>query len=505
VSEEPACPTAPAGAQAPHAQRYWLLLTTVALGNVLAPLNSTMLAVALPEIRDDFHLSHAEIGWLVSAYLIAMAVAQPIGGDLSDRLGRRRVLRFGLIGFLVLSLAAAAAPNFWLLIAFRTAQAIVGAVVIPTGMAMVRESVPVRQLGQANGITGSLLSLAAATGPLLGAAFLALGSWRFIFFANLPIIALALFAQWRLNYPATPGTQPLRSARGLLDWPGALLFSATLISLTTLLNSLRGDDLVGLALGVAGTIGFVLLFFWRQRRTDKPLAGWRLFRLTSYRAATVNVMLMNLVMYTTLLTIPFFIRELQEKGNGTTGLLLGSMSILMAFLAPASGWLSDTHGRRLPAVAGAVIAFGATLIIVFGLRTDVSTAFLAGALALVGMGVGLTFGPSATAAIESAPREQAGIAAGTNSMMRYLGSIVGAGLLAGILSTDGAVPGIGVFRAVFIIVAVIAALAVVAAFWIHRFPPEEAIDVEPRAVPPLSERNVGGLTPSARRIGRSAT
>ena len=126
-----------APAQAPGSERYWLLLATVALGNVLAPLNSTMLAVALPEIRDDFSLSHAEIGWLVSAYLIAMAVAQPIGGDLSDRLGRRRVLRFGLIGFLVLSLAAAAASNFWLLIALRTAQAVVGAVVIPTGMAMV--------------------------------------------------------------------------------------------------------------------------------------------------------------------------------------------------------------------------------------------------------------------------------------------------------------------------------------------------------------------------------
>ncbi len=174
MSEEAAQASTPAGPQAPGTQRYWLLLTTVALGNVLAPLNSTLLAVALPEIRNDFHLSHAEIGWLVSGYLIAMAVAQPIGGDLSDRLGRRRVLRFGLIGFLVLSLAAAAAPNFWLLIAFRTAQAIVGAVVIPTGMAMVRESVPVRQLGKANGITGSLLSLAAATGPLLGAAFLAL-------------------------------------------------------------------------------------------------------------------------------------------------------------------------------------------------------------------------------------------------------------------------------------------------------------------------------------------
>ena len=168
--------------QSTGSDRYWLLLGTVSLGSVLAPLNSTMLA--LPEIRDDFSLSHAEIGWLVSAYLIAMAVAQPIAGRLRDRLGRMRVLRVSLLAFLALSLAAAAAPNFALLVAFRTGQALMGAAIIPTGMAMIRDSVPVRRLGQSNGITGSLLSLSAAAGPLVGALFLELGSWRYLFLAN---------------------------------------------------------------------------------------------------------------------------------------------------------------------------------------------------------------------------------------------------------------------------------------------------------------------------------
>ena len=471
--------------QSTGSDRYWLLLGTVSLGtvslgSVLAPLNSTMLAVALPEIRDDFSLSHAEIGWLVSAYLIAMAVAQPIAGRLSDRLGRMRVLRVSLLAFLALSLAAAA-PNFALLVAFRTGQALMGAAIIPTGMAMIRDSVPVRRLGQSNGITGSLLSLSAAAGPLVGALFLELGSWRYLFLANVPIVALAFLAQSRLRYPT--GGEALGSVRGLLDWFGAALLVAALIFLTLLLNSVRGSDALGLILGAVGLGLTGAAFVARQRRTTQPLAGWHLFRIRSYRAATSHILLTNLVMYTTLLSIPFFIREIQDKGVGTTGILLGAMSVLMALLAPLSGRISDSQGRRLPALAGSIFAFAAIVIIATGLEATSSTLFLAIALGLVGIGVGLGTGAAQTAAMESAPREVGGTAAGTNSMMRYLGSILGIGILAGILNTGGAAPDVEVFRAIFIVIAVIAALAIVAASQIHRFPPETVLEVRPSGSP----------------------
>src|SRR5438105_10015526 len=126
-------PTAPAS-------RYTLLVLTVSLGGILAPLNSTMLAVALPDLRRDFGIGHAEIAWLVSAYLIAMAVAQPLGGRLGDQLGRARVFRSGLVLFLGLSLVIALSPTFPVLILLRTTPALVGASVTPNGMAMLRES-----------------------------------------------------------------------------------------------------------------------------------------------------------------------------------------------------------------------------------------------------------------------------------------------------------------------------------------------------------------------------
>ena len=458
---------------------YVLLLTTVCLGGVLAPLNSTMLAVALPEIREGFSVGHAEIAWLVSAYLIAMAVAQPLGGRLGDQLGRARVFRAGLVAFLALSLAAAFSPEFSVLIALRTGQALVGAAVIPNGMAMLRESVPVRRLGFSGGLTGSAISISAAAGPLIGSALLAAGSWRLLFLMNAPLVAAALVSLALLRYPEKH--QPKGFS---LDWTGALSFAVLLVSVTFLLNSMRGGTSAYL-LG-AVVVSLLLssaLFLQRQLFSASPIAEWRLFRNRSYSAATSYILLSNLVMYTTLLTIPFFIVEVQGRGSAATGTLLASMSVLMAVVSPLSGRISDGRGRRQPAIVGSLIMLASVTAIVAGMERDVSYGYLAAALTLLGLGLGLSFGAASTAAVESAPREMAGAAAGTNSMMRYVGSIIGAGILGAVLSSDAGAPEIGLFRLIFVVLTVAAALACLSTLFIHRFPPERDAAPEPTLVP----------------------
>src|SRR3990172_12664911 len=203
-----------------RAPKFQLLLLTVCLGGVLAPLNSTMLAVALPEIRRDFAVSHAEIAWLVSAYLIVRAVAQPLGGRVGDQLGRVPVLRAGLIAFLVLSIGCALAPTFPTLILFRSGQALVGAAAIPNGIAMLRESLPVNRLGRSGGLTGSAIAIAAAGGPLIGAALLGLGSWRYLFLMNVPLVIAGLVCLALLQYQSRGQRKKLS-----LDWPGAASFA----------------------------------------------------------------------------------------------------------------------------------------------------------------------------------------------------------------------------------------------------------------------------------------
>jgi len=462
---------------------YILLLATVSLGAILAPLNSTMLAVALPEIRDDFSVGHAEIGWLVSAYLIAMAVAQPMGGRLGDQLGRARVFRMGLVAFFVLSLATAFAPSFPILILMRTGQALVGAAVIPNGMAMLRESVPAARFGRATGLTGSAISISAAVGPLLGAGLLAAGSWRLLFLMNAPLVAVALLAQALLSYPEKNARLKLD-----IDWLGAAVFAALLLSVTLLLNSLRGgQDAYILGAGILGLLVFSTLFLQRQFYTSTPIAEWKLFRSRSYTAATAYLLFSNLVMYTTLLAIPFFIKEVQHKGSATTGTLLGAMSILMAVVAPLSGRLSDTWGRRQPVLAGGLVLVAGAVLLLVGLDRGVSYGYLAVSLAVLGLGVGLSTGPAGAAAIEAAPRHMAGTAAGTNSMMRYLGSIVGAGILGAVLSSDTGVPGVSLFRLIFAVLVAMAALACASAVFVHRFPPETtALSAQPLPADPTA-------------------
>ena len=444
-----------------------LLLALSSLGSVLAPINSTMIAVALPDIRHDFGLSHGAVAWLVSGYLITMAVVQPIAGRLGDQLGRVRVYRYGLIAFLFLSIAATFAPNFLSLVTLRIAQAVAGASLIPNGMAMLRAQAPPDKLGRLNGINGAVLSFAAATGPLIGAGALALGSWRLLFPLSVPVVLLALVLLQRLKSP-----DEIRLQRTPIDYVGAALFVSLLVGITLQLGAVR-DGESGLAVTArwlaVGAVGAA--FVWRQFVAKSPVAEWRLFRERSFAAATAYVLLTNLSMYTTLLMIPFFLREVQGKSSQMSGLLLGAMSVLVAITAPVGGRLSDALGRRLPSQAGAALMFIGAAALLAGLNSEVSSAYLAACLATIGLGLGLGSGPATTAAVESAPRRLAGSASGTSSMMRYVGSILGAGLLAGVLNdTSAARTDVTTYQIVVLAVVITAALAVVAAGFIHRLP-----------------------------------
>ncbi|MBI4571140.1 MAG: MFS transporter, partial [Chloroflexi bacterium] len=304
---------------------------------------------------------------------------------------------------------------------------------------------------------------------------------------NVPLVLVALGCQALLRYP-----EPATRSRLNLDWFGALAFGAMLAFVTLSLNSLGGaGGLPALAAGVSGFAVMGAVFFQSQRSSARPIVEWRLFGNRTFLAATGYVLLSNLVMYTTLFSIPFFVEEVQGKGSATTGTLLGSMSVLVAFVAPAGGRLSDSHGRRLPAMAGSVVALVAMIALLAGLSADVSYWYLAVVLASLGLGLGLSIGPSNTAAIESAPRELAGTASGTNSMMRYLGSIVGAGLLGAVLSSEGGGPEVGLFRLIFVVLVAMAALACVTTLFIHRFPstyeePEPAAAAELPAASPAT-------------------
>ena len=461
----------PPGAGTPRGERRNVgpryVVVAVSLGSILAPLNSTMLAVALPVIRKDLEISHAAAGWLISSYLIAMAVTQPAGGRLGDAIGHARVFRGALAAFLVFSLAASVAPDFRTLLLFRTLQAVSGALLMPNARAMLREAVPAGQLGRFSGWNAASIGAAAAFGPLLGGVVLAVADWRYLFLVNVPFVALGLFMALRLqNYPSA------NSRTGRPDLAGTVLFGLLLCLVTVVLNRL-GSGGFGAQSAVAAALVVVLATFaWRQAHTSSPAAEWGLFRIASFAGASAHILLMNLAMYTTLVATPFFLTEVQHRGTLLAGLLVGGLAGFQVIGAPVAGRISDAAGRRMTMIGSSIAGLSAAVMLIAGIDEGMSPAYLAVALAILGLGYGFGFVSAEVAAVEAVPKALTASAAGTQSMMRYIGSIIGVGLLSGVLTTgaDGP-PEITAFRLLYILMAGLVALSVPAAMLVR--PPTE--------------------------------
>lgn len=429
------------------------VLVTAALGAMLAPLNSTMIVVALPDILDRFGRSLTWGSWIVLSYLVAMASVQPLGGSLGDRYGRRRLFLLGLVGFLAATVIAALAWRIEILIVARTIQAVTGAVAIPNGTALVRSLVPAERQGRAFGTVGAWIAVAAALGPPLGGIVTDSLGWRWIFAANIVLIFPALLLGLRL-----PADEQRRL--GPFDLRGALLLMISLISLALALTIWKVSSFpVALGFGVVGVAtGWLLLR--HVSRSRHPVMNISLFRRPGYTPATLAVLFSNLAMYTLLLSLPVFLTRDVGWSSSQIGLLLAGLSLQMVLFSPVGGTLSDRLGRRAPALLGAMLLAIGTAPFVLIATGWPWYAFLL-PLILVGIGLGLSSAPVQTTALESAPYGETGQAAGLFSTMRYLGSILGSAGMAALLS--GSHPAAGDFRLLYMLLLVAAVLAAGAA------------------------------------------
>ena len=429
------------------------VLVTAALGSMLAPLNSTMIVVALPDILDRFGRSLTWGSWIVLSYLVAMASVQPLGGSLGDRYGRRRLFLLGLVGFLIATVVAALAWRIEVLIVARTIQAVTGAIAIPNGIALVRSLVPADRQGRAFGSVGAWIAVAAAVGPPLGGIVTDSLGWRWIFAANILLITPALILGLRL-----PADRQHRL--GQFDLRGAMLLTISLISLALGLTIWKVTSIVDtLVFGVVGiAAGWLLLR--HVRRVALPVLNVSLFRRPGYTPATLTVLFSNLAMYTLLLSLPVFLARDVGWSSSQVGLLLAGLSLQMVVFSPVGGALSDRLGRRAPALLG-VTLLAAGVAPFAGIAAGWPWYAFLLPLIVVGIGLGLSSAPVQTTALEAAPHGETGQAAGLFSTMRYLGSILGSAGMAAILS--GSRPTIGEFRLLFAALLIAAILAIGAA------------------------------------------
>ncbi|MFC7441563.1 MFS transporter [Laceyella putida] len=396
-----------------------LLIVSLLAGTIIVPINSTMIAVGLSSISGYFHESLASISWVVTIYLIAMAVTQPIAGKLGDIYGYRRIYLWGLLLFLISSVACAFSFNLPWLIAFRSLQAIGGALISPNAMAIIRLAVSKRRLAKVLGLLGMGMGLGAAFGPLLGSTLISLWGWKSIFWVNVPFLLFAIGATLFV-LPKQDERKPTP-----LDLLGSLYLavSFTLLILLTHPQSTRGYLIMGALL-----ILFAVLFVLREIRVEEPLIQFSLFKNSTFATANLSILLSNFVMYATLLAMPLILETDFKLTTQKVGLIMFVFSISMSLAGWIGGQLTTRWGNRKMIALSFVVSVLASMLYL-GLNLVDKIPYLIIALIVGGIAGGLGMSAMQMASLQSVNKEMSGSASGIFSTFRYFGSMISSTLV----------------------------------------------------------------------------
>ena len=345
-----------------------------------------------------------------------------------------------MVGFALASTLAATAMSFEVLALSRVLQAVTGALVSTSSVALLREMAPPDRRGSAFGLFDMLVSTSAAIGPLIGGLLVAGLGWRWIFIVAVPVAILAAVAVGAL---ARPPAVRVRGAPRPIDLPGLGLLAAFLVALLLGLRELEGG---GSALpAVVAAAVLLAVFVLVERRTEHPAVDPHLFASRSFTAAVVGVFGATVILHGTLVLVPLLVEELQAGNAQTSGFVLLGISALGAIAAPIGGRMSDAVGRRQPAVIG-MLACVVGLAVLWLVAPEASTLLLGLMLALLGFGLGLAGAPRQAAAFEAIEPERVGMAAGTYLTGRYIGGAIGATLagavLGGTVTAAGVIDGV---------------------------------------------------------------
>ncbi len=397
------------------------ILASVAFGAFMAPLDTSIVNTVLPLIARDFHADVLLIEWVVLSYLLGLSSLLLIGGRLGDLFGYKPLYIGGFALFTASSMLCGLATDVAPLVASRLLQSVGGALMIALGPAILTLTFPASKRGQVLGIQACVVYIALAVGPGLGGLIASALGWRWVFYINVPI-GIGAIAVAARTLPAGHGT----AAREPLDFPGALSFMLTLFAFVLALS--RGtawgwsSPLVLVSAG-AFALSF-LAFFWLEGSRSHPFLDLSLFKLRLFTAATLSAMLNYMASNTTAFLTPFFLIRANEMSPAHAGSLLMATPVIMAVVAPASGWLSDRIGSRLPTALGmACTAAGMWLLGHLGLGASDGQIMLR--LGVVGLGVGLFTSPNNSAIMGAVPRTRQGLASGIVATARTMGTILG--------------------------------------------------------------------------------
>ena len=409
-----------------------LVLLTTVLGSGVSLLDSTIVNVALPTIGRDLGADLVGLQWVISAYALTLAALILLGGSLGDRFGRRRIYILGVAGFGITSMLSALSPNIQALVGARAVQGVAAALLTPGSLAILQSSFHPADRMRAIGTWTGSLSIAAASGPLVGG-WLVGYDWRWAFWVNVPLCAVVILMAIRY---VPESRNPAASTS--IDIPGVLFGVLGLAGVTYALTAwptlgLNGVTVVAGAGGALGLVAFVLT----EQRSPHPMMPTSLFASRSF--SVINSV--TFAIYAALSGALVFLVLFLQVVSGWTALEAGAatlpLSLVMLLLASRFGTLATRIGARPLLIGGPLIAaMGFVLMSLSPSHPSYALNVLPG-VALLGLGLAMTVAPLTGTVLAAAPDELAGTASGVNNAVARTAGLVAVAALPAIVGLSG--------------------------------------------------------------------
>lgn len=424
-------PSAPPTLDEP-ARIPWPAFAVTVTGAFVVALDLSIVNVAFPSIEADFpDATTSTLSWVLTSYSVVFGALLLGAGRIADRSGRRRWFLRGLGTFTLGSLLCAVAPDPGLLIAGRVVQAVGAALLMPASLALLLVATPAQLRAQAVALWGGISALAVAVGPSVGALLVDAGGWRWAFYVNLPILAVAAVATRRVLPESVVGGPPP-------DLLGVAVLSLAVASLA--LGITQGQDWGWTSAPVVGSLAAALALgaaaLHRARTHHAPAIDLRLFENRSVRLANAATIAYAVGFFAMLLANVLFLTTVWEWSTLKAGLAITPGPLVVAALSRSTGGLAARIGYRPVLVAGSLVFATAQLWSVFlmPLEPDYLGRWLPATL-LGGLGVALTFPVLSAAAVAGLPADRFGVGGAVNQTARQMGAVLGIALLVAVLGT----------------------------------------------------------------------